>query len=79
MVLVSMRQHDATHVGELNAVSAELLTKGLGGLIRFWPDVDQRQRVLADEVNVDVADVKRRWDRDGDDLHHSVLDQLLAA
>ncbi len=39
------------------------------GFRRFRSDVDQRQRFFADEINIDIADVKRRWNGKRNDFH----------
>src|SRR4051812_39845523 len=75
VVLVSVREHDAADIGELYPVSSETVAERLCSLVRFRSDVYQCQRILANQVDVDVTDIKRRRDRDWDDLHLSVLDQ----
>ena len=54
---------------ELNAVLGQFFAKRLGGLVRFGPDVDQRQRIFLDQINIDVAHIKRRRNGERNDLH----------
>src|SRR3982751_1690340 len=71
VVLVRVRKHDPTNVREPHSVLGQLRPQSVGGFFRFRPNVDQRHRVLFDEVNIYVADIKRGRDGERDDLHSS--------
>jgi hypothetical protein len=70
MILMRMREDDPPHIGDPYSMAPQLPAKAIGGFSRFWPDVDKRYRVLFDEVDVDIANVKRRRDGNRNDLHY---------
>ena len=60
MVFVRVRQDDAPDVAEFDAAAPQFFTQRFGGLPGFRSDVDERQRLFPDEININVADIKRR-------------------
>ena len=73
MVLVRVREDDPTNVREFDTVCGEPISECLRRFVSFWPDVDQRQGVLADQINIDGNDIERRRDRERDELLLLVL------
>ena len=69
MVFVRVRQYDPSNVGESNTLPTQFIDQRSISVVGLWPDVDQRQRIFLDEINIYVAHVKRRRDGDRDDLH----------
>ena len=75
VVLMRVGEDDATNVRKSHSMLSELLSQHLRSNIRFWPNVDESDRVLTDEVYVYVAYIERSRDSDRNDLHLNVLEQ----
>src|SRR4051812_19382041 len=69
MIFVCMRQNDAANIRDLHSVIGEFSTQRIRGIRRLWSDVDKRDRILLDQIDVDVADVERSWYGEGNYLH----------
>jgi hypothetical protein len=72
VIFVSVRENDPPYIGDLNTRTAQLLPENRGGLRCFGADIDQRYRIFLDQVNVDIADVKRCWNRKRNNFHRRI-------
>src|SRR5688572_31895079 len=72
MVFVCVCEDDAADVRDAHAMLSQAPPESVGGLARFRPDVDERHRILADKIDVHIADVKWRRNPKRNDLHRNL-------
>src|SRR5262245_13217642 len=69
MIFVSVSEDDATNIGNVQSVLSQSGTQSIDRVACFWARIDQRNRILFDEIDVDRADVEGSWKRNGNDAH----------
>src|SRR5262245_46410596 len=61
MILMSVSQHDTADVRYEKTGFTQAGSEGFDGIFRLWPGVNERNRVLRKQVNVNWTNVERRW------------------
>lgn len=62
VVFMSMCEDDSADIRKADAIFTKFCSERGRSLGSFWPDVDQRNRIFANQIDIDVTDVKGRWD-----------------
>src|SRR6185369_8283319 len=69
MIFMCVSENDASQIGNEIAGATQPSAQRLNRLFGLRTRIDDRQRIFSDQVDVDRADIKRRWYRDRDDAH----------
>ena len=72
MVLVGVGKDYATNVRDQKPGPSQTLAQSRRSFFGLGPGVDDCDRILGDQVDVDGADVERSGKGDGDDLHEGI-------
>src|SRR5436190_16535867 len=71
VVLVCMREYDATNIGNANpSLSQAFMERVIGGF-GFGAGIDKRDRIFRDQIDIDRANIEWRGKRDGNDAHET--------
>src|SRR5687767_504958 len=61
VIFVSVREYDSPYVGKEKTGGTQPRTQRLDRFFRFGTGVDDRHRVLSDQIDIYRTDVERRW------------------
>src|SRR5713226_5154582 len=69
MVFMRVGKDDASNVGDSKSGALESVAQSCNGFFGLRASVDDGDWIFGNEIDIDRADVERRRQRDGDDLH----------
>ena len=69
VILMRVRQDNSFYVLETQSMARKSLSKSVFSLRRFWANVDQRDRIFSDQIDIYVTDIKWCWYRYRNDSH----------
>ena len=69
VILVCVSEDDASDIRDANSVLAQFTPQCVRRDRSLRTYIDQRQRIFLDQVDIDVANIKRRGNREGDNFH----------
>jgi hypothetical protein len=69
VIFMGVREDDSPEIRKLFAMPRQSVAQGFYGFGRFRAGVDQRQRLVVDQINIDVTDQKRSWQSYRNNFH----------
>src|SRR5438876_5958324 len=69
VILMSMSKDYAANISDTSACLSQSRPQRIDRFGCLRASVDDRHRIFFDQIDVDRADVERRWQRNGDDFH----------